>query len=143
LVLPPGSQVDVLEFDAAVMRARGARGAGRTAAAEAALRDALELYRGELLADEGPATWLEEPRERRRRQAVEAAASVAAACLERGELDQAAELCAEGLRIDRYHDPLWRMLISIRERAGDAGAARRARDGYGRVLTELGVAAEG
>ncbi|MFN8518212.1 MAG: BTAD domain-containing putative transcriptional regulator [Chloroflexota bacterium] len=141
--LPPGSRVDVLEFDAAIARARAARASGEAAHAEAALRDALRLYRGELLADEGPATWLEEPRERRRRQAVEAAASVAGVCLERGDLDQAAELCAEGLRIDRYHDPLWRMLITIRERAGDAGAARRARDGYGRVLTELGVTSGG
>jgi hypothetical protein len=51
-------------------------------------------------------------------------------------------VCAEGLRIDRYHDPLWRLLIDVRERAGDAGAARRARQGYGRVLTELGVTQE-
>ncbi len=140
--LPAGSDVDVITFDAAVARARAARAAGDQEAVELALREALAVHRGDLLADEGPAGWLEEPRERRRRQAVDAASVVAAACLQRGELEEAAEVCAEGLRIDRYHDPLWRMLITIRERAGDAGAARRARQGYGRVLTELGVAAE-
>jgi DNA-binding SARP family transcriptional activator len=140
--LPPGSRVDVLEFDAAIARARAVRGAGDAAGLEAALRDALDLHRGDLLADEGPATWLEEPRERRRRHAVEAATTLASLYLERGEAAEAAEVCAEGLRIDRYHDPLWRLLIAVRERSGDAGAARRARQGYGRVLTELGVTAE-
>lgn len=140
--LPGDSEVDVVTFDAAVGRARAARSAGDHGTAEQALREALALHRGDLLADEGPTGWLEEPRERRRRQAVEAASAVAAACLQRGALDEAAEVCAEGLRIDRYHDPLWRMLITIRERAGDAGAARRARQGYDRVLSELGVAAE-
>lgn len=141
--LPPGSRVDVLDFDEALARARSARNAGQPAEAEASLRAAMALHRGELLADEGPATWLDEPRERRRRQAVEAATAVAAACLDRDELERAAEACVEGLRIDRYHDPLWRMLITIRERAGDVIAASRARDGYGRVLDELGVAVEG
>jgi DNA-binding SARP family transcriptional activator len=140
--LPPGSQVDVLEFDEAISRARHARSSGDPAVAVSALRAALELHRGDLLADEGPASWLEEPRERRRRQAVEAAATLAAMYLEQGDPEEAADVCAEGLRIDRYHDPLWRQLITIRERAGDAGAARRARQGYGKVLTELGVTAE-
>jgi DNA-binding SARP family transcriptional activator len=139
---PSGSRIDVLDFDAAIALARTYRASGDLEAAEAALRQALECHRGDLLAEEGPATWLEEPRERRRRQAVEAAASLATLYLERGDSDAAAEVCAEGLRIDRYHDPLWRLLITIRERAGDAGAARRARQGYGRVLTELGVTAE-
>jgi DNA-binding SARP family transcriptional activator len=140
--LPPGSDVDVLSFDAAIARAKIDRATGDATAAEAALRDALTLYRGDLFADEGPASWLEEPRERRRRQAVEAASVLAAMSLDRGDLEDAAETCSEGLRIDRYHDPLWRLLIRIRERAGDAGEARRARQGYGRVLTELGVTSE-
>jgi DNA-binding SARP family transcriptional activator len=140
--LPPGSRVDVLEFDASIATARSSRATGDLATTESALRSALRCHRGDLLADEGPASWLEEPRERRRRQAVEAAASLATLYLERGEAETAAEVCAEGLRIDRYHDPLWRLLIAVREQAGDPGAARRARQGYGRVLTELGVTAE-
>jgi DNA-binding SARP family transcriptional activator len=140
--LPPGSRIDVLEFDAAIAAARSAKATGDLAAAGSALRSALERYRGDLLSDEGPASWLEGPRERRRAQAVEAAATLAGLYLERGDPEAAAEVCAEGLRIDRYHDPLWRLLIDVRERAGDAGAARRARQGYGRVLTELGVTQE-
>ena len=141
-VIAPGSRVDLVQFDRAVDRARGARAAGDEVGSEAAWREALAVYRGELMADEGPASWLEEPRERRRLQAVEAAEAIANACYARGELDDAARTCTEGLRIDRYHDPLWRLLISVRERAGDPGAARRARQGYDKVLVELGVTAD-
>ena len=141
-VIAPGSRVDLVAFDGAVDAARRARASGDLERAEAAWRDALALYRGDLLADEGPASWLEEPRERRRQQAVEAAEAIASACFARGELDDAARLCTQGLRIDRYHDPLWRLLIGVRERAGDPGAARRARQGYDKVLVELGVTAD-
>ncbi len=141
-VVAPGSRVDVLQFDRAVELARTARGTGDEVRAEACWREALALHRGDLLADEGPASWLEEPRERRRQHAVEAAEAVARACHDRGDLDDAARLCTQGLRIDRYHDPLWRLLIAVRERAGDPGAARRARQGYDKVLVELGVTAD-
>ena len=73
---------------------------------------------------------------------MEAAEAIASACYARGELDEAALVCTQGLRIDRYHDPLWRLLIGVRERAGDPGAARRARQGYDKVLVELGVTAD-
>ncbi|MBX3030692.1 MAG: AAA family ATPase [Chloroflexi bacterium] len=138
-VIPADAHVDLVRFDAAVAGARVARATGDEAAAELHLREALACHRGELLADEGPATWLEEAREHRRQQAVAAAVSIATRSLDRGDLDDAAQVCADGLRIDRYHDPLWRTLIEIRERAGDAGAARQARRSYDRVLTELGV----
>ena len=141
-VVAPGSRVDVLQFDRAVEGSRVARAAGDEVRAEAGWREALALYRGDLLADEGPASWLESARERRRQQAVEAADAVAQLCYARGDLDDAARLCTQGLRIDRYHDPLWRLLIAVRERAGDQGAARRARQGYDKVLVELGVTAE-
>jgi len=141
-VVAPGSRVDVLQFDRAVETGRTARAADDDVRAEVGWREALALYRGDLLADEGPASWLEGPRERRRQQAVEAAEAVANACYARGDLDDAARLCTQGLRIDRYHDPLWRLLIAVRERAGDQGAARRARQGYDRVLVELGVTAD-
>ena len=141
-VVAPGSRIDVLQFDCAIEMARAARAAGDDVRAEVGWREALAVHRGDLLADEGPASWLEEPRERRRQHAVEAAEAVARACYLRGDLDDAARLCTQGLRIDRYHDPLWRLLIAVRERAGDPGAARRARQGYDKVLVELGVTAE-
>jgi hypothetical protein len=46
-----------------------------------------------------------------------------------------------GLAIDGYHDPLWRLLVVARERAGDVAAAAGARNGYARMLADLGVGA--
>jgi hypothetical protein len=42
--------------------------------------------------------------------------------------------------VDRFHDPLWRLLITAQERAGQPGAAARSRREYGAVLADLGVA---
>jgi len=52
----------------------------------------------------------------------------------------AAEACALALAVDPYHDPLWRLLVEARERAGDPAAATSARSGYSRMLAELGLA---
>ena len=54
-----------------------------------------------------------------------------------------ANACATGLWVDRLHDPLWKLLIEARERAGDPVAASRARRDYARVLEELGLTASG
>lgn len=139
LAISHGSDVDLLRFDEALAGARAAIRTGDRGTAEQAYSRALRVYQGELLADEGPADWLTEPRERRREEGTEAAYWVASARLARGDHEGAARACTDGLRIDRYHDPLWRTLIDARERAGDKGTAQRARAGYAAVLTELGV----
>jgi DNA-binding SARP family transcriptional activator len=82
-----------------------------------------------------------EPREARRAQAADSAVALAELRLELGDPDGAARACRTGLAIDRYHDPLWRLLIEARDRAGDAGAALRARQDYESVLSNLGLAA--
>ena len=54
-VVAPGSRVDLVAFDRAVDAARRARASGDAERAEASWREALAIYRGDLLADEGPA----------------------------------------------------------------------------------------
>jgi len=61
--------------------------------------------------------------------------------LDRGDSAGAARVATAALRIERYHDPLWRILIRARDEAGDQGAASRARSSYDRMLAELGVPA--
>jgi DNA-binding SARP family transcriptional activator len=102
---------------------------------------ALELYAGELLPEDGPAEWAIEPRERFHAGALEAAQGLAELLLKRGDPAAAARACSTGLWIDRLHDPLWKLLIQARERAGDRVAASRARRDYARVLEELGLTA--
>ncbi|HEX2625731.1 MAG TPA: AAA family ATPase [Candidatus Limnocylindrales bacterium] len=137
------SQIDVGRFERAMARARGARnGGGRTGAGTADFAEALALYRGDLLPQDGPAEWAVERREHFRREAVEAATIVAEDALAEGDLEAAIQVCRRGLELDRFHDPLWRVLIASREMAGDAGAASRDRREYASILEGLGLAAE-
>jgi DNA-binding SARP family transcriptional activator len=137
---PPGSEIDIACFDHALAAGRIARDRGDTNAAATAFHAALDSYRGELLPEDGPAEWVAGRREACRLGAVEATQAVAEILLSRGEAAEAARTATIGLAIERYHDPLWRLLIEARDRAGDQGAANRARVGYGKMLSELGVA---
>ncbi|TME13780.1 MAG: transcriptional regulator, partial [Chloroflexi bacterium] len=141
LALRPDDDVDLVQFSRAVALGRVARLRGELDAAIGHFHQALELYAGELLPEDGPAEWVIEPRERFRAAALEAAQGLAELLLKRGDPDAAANACATGLWVDRLHDPLWKLLIDARERAGDPVAASRARRDYARVLDELGLSA--
>lgn len=134
-VLPDA--VDVLRFERAVAEARTARSRG--APSRDALDEALSTYRGDLLPEEGPAEWVVEMREHFRTQAAEVAREAAELALLAGDSRAAIEACRAGLAIDRYHDPVWRLLIEARQAAGDVSAANRDRLEYKAILDELGV----
>jgi DNA-binding SARP family transcriptional activator len=141
LVLPVDVDADLLQFSRALAAARVARLRGEIDAALGYFRQTLELYGGDLLAEDGPAEWVIDVRERYRANALEAAQSLAEILMKRGDPAGAAQACSTGLWIDRLHDPLWRLLIEAREQAGDSVAASRARRDYARVLEELGLSA--
>jgi DNA-binding SARP family transcriptional activator len=141
LALQPDAEVDLLQFAKALAAARVARLRGEMESAIGHFRQALELYAGEVLPEDGPAEWAIEPRERFRAGALEAAQGLAELLLKRGDAAAAANAAATGLWVDRFHDPLWKLLIDARERAGDPIAASRARRDYARVLEELGLTA--
>ena len=140
LELPPGSWVDLSELERGVAQGHAARAAGDEHGARDWLRRSLEAYRGDLLPEDGPATWVVEPRERLRGLAARAGQWLAELSLGAGDPAEATRASLAGLAIDRYSDPLWRLLISAREAAGDHGAASRARQEYAVVLAGLGVA---
>jgi DNA-binding SARP family transcriptional activator len=139
LTLPPGAVVDTIAFDEAILQARVARRRRDPSAAAAAYARAVELHRGDLLVEEGPAEWVLERRAHYRGLAVEAAQALAELSLAAGDPAGAANACTAGLEIERYHDPLWRLLIEARELAGDRIAATRARDDYRQMLADLGL----
>jgi DNA-binding SARP family transcriptional activator len=141
LALPDDARVDIVEFDRALAAARAAQRGGDDERSLGAYRAALDLYRGDLLPEDGPAEWLVEERERRSAEACEAAHAVARGLLERGEPAAATVACERGLHIDRFRDDLWRLCIRSHERTGDFAAASRARGEYRAVLSELGIAA--
>ena len=141
LTIQADAEVDLVQFSKALAAARVARLRGGVDAVITHFQQALELYAGELLPEDGPAEWAIEPRERFRAGALEAAQGLAELLLKQGDPAAAANACATGLWIDRLHDPLWKLLIQAREQAGDPGAASRARRDYARVLEELGLTA--
>jgi DNA-binding SARP family transcriptional activator len=142
LVPGPESSFDLLAFEHHVSVGRRALATADSRKAAASFRAALGCYQGELLPEDGPAEWVLEHRERARSWAVETAQALAEILLGEGEAEEAARACVEGLRADRFHDPLWRLLILARERAGDRMAASRARTDYEGMLAELGLPAE-
>jgi DNA-binding SARP family transcriptional activator len=137
--LASGSElrIDLVAFECDVGAGRRARTAGDAARAMACLEAALDRWTGDLLPEDGAADWAVEQRERCRSLAAEAAEWLAQ--LRRGGGDPAggARAAARGLRVERYHDPLWRLLVAARDEAGDPVAASRARADYRRVLSEL------
>jgi two-component SAPR family response regulator len=139
LVVPPGSWVDVVEFDRALAAGRTARLHGDVERGLTAYRSALELYCDELLPEEGPAEWLVSERYRRAAEGCEAAHAIAEMLLEGDDPRGAAAACSRGLRIDRYQDELWRLRIASHRKAGDVAASAHAHREYERVLRELGL----
>ncbi|HEY7023465.1 MAG TPA: BTAD domain-containing putative transcriptional regulator [Candidatus Limnocylindrales bacterium] len=139
VTVPEGAFIDLLAFDQALAAGHRARAGGDAHGAERHFALGLAMYRGDLLPEDGPADWVAERRDACRLAAVDAAQALAELLLERGDAAQAARVCTTGLRIERYHDPLWRLLISARDLAGDQGAAKAARLSYDRMLAELGV----
>lgn len=133
--------VDLGRFDRAIAAGRAARARGESASV--AFLQAIDLYTGDLLPEEGPAEWVSERRDHCRSRAVEAAQGLAEEALLFGDHATVVRACRFGLELDRYQDAFWRMMIQARERAGDAGAASRDRREYALVLEALGVAAMG
>jgi DNA-binding SARP family transcriptional activator len=131
--------VDIGRFEQAMAEGRAGRPRGDQPSGFAL---AIQVHRGELLPQDGPAEWVVERREHYRREAVEAARSEAEYALIAGDLDAVVQFCRAGLELDRYHDPLWRLLIAAHDRAGDAGAAGRDRLEYEAILAGLGVSVE-
>ncbi len=139
LKLPEGADVDLLEFEKAIAAGRSARARGDSQASARAFDAALERYTAELLPEEGPADWLIERRDACSAAGVEAAHILAGCRLSDGDASGSAEAALRGLRIDRFADPLWRLLIEARTQAGDLAAAAQAQADYERMLREVGA----
>jgi DNA-binding SARP family transcriptional activator len=139
LALPPDAEHDIVDFERWFSVGRAERRAGNVRRAMAAFRKVLEIHRGDLLPEDGPAEWVATERETYRAQTAEAAHSLAEFLVRFDDAAGAARCCEWGLRFDRYNDALWRLLVHVHARAGDAASAARARNRYDAVLDELGV----
>lgn len=136
---PAAVLTDVAVAGQALERARRARSTSAHDEADAQYVLALDLYDGELLAEEGPAEWVVEPREQWRARMATAAHELAVLRYTRGQTTGAAVAARRGLAVDRHSDPLWRVLVAALRAGEDAAAAERAESEYDALLGQLAV----
>ncbi len=132
-------ECDVARFEAAMARAHAVLTSGTPSDAEPELRRALELHSGELLPEDGAVEWVVGRRRELRAAATEAARSLARLLIEQGRASEAIQACRAGLSIDRYDDPLWRLLLTGLELDGDPAGHALAMGQYNGMLAELGL----
>jgi DNA-binding SARP family transcriptional activator len=136
LRLPEGSTIDVAGFAEAMRRWRQARGTADRAGLIALANRVLELYRGELLSEEGTAEWVLARREALCGEASGVAAALARLELDRGDPAVAIEICQRALRIDELDSRVWTVLAEARRRTEGAAAAQRTQLTYRTLLAE-------
>ena len=125
---------DVAELDRHSAQARLAAADGRTEEALAECEAALELYRGEFLADDPYLDWALERREELRLRFVACADRLSELYLARGDLPHTVTLCSEVLRQEPCHEPVARRLIVAYARLGQPHMALRE---YERIVAAL------
>ena len=101
---------------------------------------AAEVYRGDLLLDEGPADWVVGQRDSLRQEMVRACTIAGEAAMALGLPQEAARMAERGLGVDRFADQLWRLQIESLEQSCDKVSAERARRSWREMMAELGVA---
>jgi DNA-binding SARP family transcriptional activator len=133
LALPSSSTVDVLEFEGQVRSATTHLQEGRQVDAVQALSQALSLYTGDLLPEDGPTEWVVPERERLRLLAATAASDLAAAQRDLGDLREAQVAAQRAAELDPFRDAAWRLLAELYEQADDFSAAARVRQDQARA----------
>ena len=141
LALPPGSTADLRSFDARLATAERSRASGAADDAIADLEEALRLYVGEVLPEDGPTDWVVPHRDHYQVRAAEGAALLGRLHLDKGRPETAARALRRSIDIDPCRDASWRLLVAAHEAAGDLAAAEEARRSYADVLTTLGLVA--
>ncbi|MET4156679.1 BTAD domain-containing putative transcriptional regulator [Agromyces sp. PvR057] len=121
---------DLADFDEHLSEAAIAKARRDPGVARDRLVTALELYRGDVLPEDGPAEWAVGARERYRHRAGEAASSLAHLHSHFGETQAAVAVARRAVEIDPWLDDSWRTLVTMHDRAGNVIAARRAEEGY-------------
>ncbi len=133
---PTDWDVDAWEFQEHRGRAEAAWEAERLDEALEECRAALDLARGEFLAEDPYEDWAMEARQRWRESQL-AVFSLLSECLARkGRYTEAIEACESALALERYSDEFYRRLMLYRYCSGDQGLALSAYRKYARALEE-------
>jgi DNA-binding SARP family transcriptional activator len=118
-------RLDVADFEDALARAEDAGRAGEGDRQLAALREAVELYGGDLL-ESGYDEWMAEERERLRRRHLEALERLVELLEARHEHAEAIGYAERVLREDPLREATYRVLMRLHDARGDRARALRA-----------------
>jgi DNA-binding SARP family transcriptional activator len=132
--------VDVRSFQARLNAATAAMSQGDHRRAFDEASRAADVYRGDLLLDEGPADWVVGHRDALRLEMVRACTIAGEAAMKLGMPHEATRMSERGLSVDRYADSLWRLQIESLDQASDKASAERVRRSWQEMMDELGVA---
>lgn len=137
------ARIDADEFLAQLAPAADGRPHGSEGGARrrAALRRAIELYRGDYLADDPDALWATALRESLRERFLDALRELAELQIADGSPGAAIALARRGLAHDPLHEPLYRVLMRAQAEDGDMAGALQSYERYRQMLdAELGAA---
>ena len=134
-----GVSCDVDDFEHLAAEARALLANGAADDAERVQRRVLALYVGELLPEDGAAEWVVRARDIQRATVAETARALASHLADAGRHAAAAEVCRAALVVDRYCDPLWRLLVASLDADGELAEKARTVAQYDEVLAELGI----
>jgi DNA-binding SARP family transcriptional activator len=140
LELRPGAFSDVRSFQTSLTAATAAMSQGDHRKAFEMASAAVDLYRGDLLLDEGPAEWVVGHRDAFRLEMVRACTIAGEAAMKLGMPHDTTRMSERGLAVDRYADSLWRLQIDSLEQSSDRASAERVRRSWQEMMDELGVA---
>jgi predicted ATPase/DNA-binding SARP family transcriptional activator len=119
-----GCELDVEVFEARLTAALRAEAAG--AGSEAALRDALALYRGDFLYGEGVGDWHLDVRDHLRRRQLDGLLALGRLLMGESRWSDAADVYQHVVIREDLHEEAHRCLMTCRARSGDrAGALRQ------------------
>ena len=128
--------VDTWEFEAHRNKAEAAREAGDSDEAINEYRAALDLLRGEFLAEEPYEDWAMEARQEWEERRFSIFSGLAECLALRGHFTEAIEACERALPFDGYREELHRRLMLYHYCAGEQGVALRMYRDYARMLKE-------
>ena len=130
--------VDVWSFDSLVDEAEQLEADGAPSLALERLREAIELYRGNLLSGIIEGDWLHLERQRLHVRFVAAAVRGAELMLAHDRVDEAVKLASRTIQIEPWSEPAHRILVAAHLQRGDRAAAHRAMQQCHEMLEELG-----
>jgi len=136
----PDVWIDALEFESSVTSAQRETDIGNWADAVAAFEKALQLYRGEFLAEDRYEEWALAPRHRLQVLFLDSLETLATCFAELGRLRQAISCCRRILSVEPYRESVIYRLMQYQVESGQrAQALETYRRGTAALKSELGV----